>query len=73
MSGEGEGVEEVWMRRLGGSHRGGGCSQTPEGACGARAEDAALSKLMLIPLSPPQSRHLPGGQERRGCRGGAEV
>lgn len=68
------GVEEVRIWRLGGSRGGGGCSGPPGEACGARAEDAALGKSMLILLSLLQSRYGPGrlrvmGRSQRGCRG----
>lgn len=71
--------EEVWIWRLGGSHRGGGCSRPLGEARGARAEDAALGKSMLIPLSLLQRWHRPGRLRVMGWAGakgmqkGAEV
>jgi len=62
-------VAEVWMWRLGGSHGEGGCSWLLRKACGADAEDAALNKSMLIPLSAAdtaprwQAEGHGGGQE----------
>lgn len=42
--------------------------------CGARAEAAALSKSMLIPLSLPQRQHHPGSLSRsKEGAGGTEV
>lgn len=54
--------------------RGGGCSR-PRAACAARAQDAAVGRSMLIPLSVLQSRNRPQGhgQEREVNRDGSRV